>query len=430
MNSLVPILLGRTGQFAPESFAVPAAKSLVAAISEQAEKLVEIQPPDTRYFEFQKGILTKVHVHRIDTARFVQSVIKRITSRGGDEHEVILRREVHHLPVQSRILPASVVNKVVPVNVRKNAVRGPIKQGFHWSRNFHLICFTSPAVRGLNGTFLVFVKYHNGNEFRLEISTHPTLVCHTTGFHLKHCKLMYSLVRFAKTAWAHIQTFGFQHSTATLFRELRFDFQNGVNTTRPQQAPDIYSIPYQGADPRTVQELFRRLPSGAVQTTFIDFGCGKGRVLILAAQFGFERIIGVELDPKLAQDCQANLEKARNRTANGTIQILTQDATSFILPMDPLTVFLYNPFVGAPLNVLVSRLHTRALDSAASVRVVYVNPVGLDLFLNAGFTVTYSLEHRRVRLGVLLEFFGGQSGRLEIRSKGSFGQDNNCNSTN
>jgi Histone methylation protein DOT1 len=32
---------------------------------------------------------------------------------------------------------------------------------------------------------------------------------------------------------------------------------------------------------------------------FIDFGSGKGRVLFVAAHYGFRKIIGVELSPKL-----------------------------------------------------------------------------------------------------------------------------------
>ena len=220
---------------------------------------------------------------------------------------------------------------------------------------------------------------------------------------------MYSWVKFAKTAWSHIQKLGVQHSTATLFRELCFDFENGVKTTLPQQAIDTASIFYQGADPKTVREMFGRLPSEVSRTTFIDFGCGKGRALILAAQFGFKKIIGVELDPKLAEECQTNLEKAKHRLGNVLIKVVTQDATAFNLPAEPLTVFLYNPFVGAPLDDLVRRLHRRAQCYPAMLRVIYLNPVGLNLFFEAGFTVMDSLEHRGVRLGVILELCDGKN---------------------
>lgn len=231
---------------------------------------------------------------------------------------------------------------------------------------------------------------------------------------------MNSWIQFAKTAWAHIQKFGVKQSTATLLRELWFDFENGVATTLPRQSLDALLIPYQGADPEIVRQMFARLSPAAAGTTFVDFGCGKGRVLILAAQFGFEKIIGVELDFELAMECQINLGKANHRLGNADVQIFKQDATTFDLPSGSLTIFLYNPFLGSTLNSLVKRLHTRAQNSATTLQVIYLNPVGLNQFLDNGFTVTDCLEYKGVKQGVLLELRGGSSLSIQSQNQRSF----------
>jgi predicted RNA methylase len=44
------------------------------------------------------------------------------------------------------------------------------------------------------------------------------------------------------------------------------------------------------------------------ETTFVDIGSGKGRALIIAAEYAFKRIIGVEYSPSLATICRRNLE--------------------------------------------------------------------------------------------------------------------------
>jgi predicted RNA methylase len=55
--------------------------------------------------------------------------------------------------------------------------------------------------------------------------------------------------------------------------------------------------------------------------TFIDLGCGTGRTLLLAADHGYGRVIGVELDPALAADAEHHV-----RGRSETIAVVTADA--------------------------------------------------------------------------------------------------------
>ena len=43
--------------------------------------------------------------------------------------------------------------------------------------------------------------------------------------------------------------------------------------------------------------------------TFIDIGSGKGRVLMMAADYPFRRILGIELLPDLHRAAQENLNR-------------------------------------------------------------------------------------------------------------------------
>tara|TARA_B100001093_G_C26555007_1_gene896141 strand:+ start:39 stop:752 length:714 start_codon:yes stop_codon:yes gene_type:complete len=44
-------------------------------------------------------------------------------------------------------------------------------------------------------------------------------------------------------------------------------------------------------------------------TSLIDFGCGKGRVLIIADSFGIKSLFGIELSPFIMEQCRKNLNK-------------------------------------------------------------------------------------------------------------------------
>src|SRR5437016_979449 len=52
--------------------------------------------------------------------------------------------------------------------------------------------------------------------------------------------------------------------------------------------------PYATTPYGTLQRLFDALPSDLSDYSFIDFGSGKGRVLVIAAGRGFKEVIGVE----------------------------------------------------------------------------------------------------------------------------------------
>ena len=60
---------------------------------------------------------------------------------------------------------------------------------------------------------------------------------------------------------------------------------------------------------RVVVHQDQRLRPRDEGDVFVDFGCGKGRVLFLAARYRFARIIGVELSERMAEQARRNLAR-------------------------------------------------------------------------------------------------------------------------
>jgi SAM-dependent methyltransferase len=78
---------------------------------------------------------------------------------------------------------------------------------------------------------------------------------------------------------------------------------------------------------------------------FIDYGCGKGRVVLLAAQHGFRSVSGVEHSPELVAEANMNVAIAQARRDNiGEIAIHQGDAAQWAFPDDASVAFFYNPF--------------------------------------------------------------------------------------
>jgi SAM-dependent methyltransferase len=79
--------------------------------------------------------------------------------------------------------------------------------------------------------------------------------------------------------------------------------------------------------------------------TFVDLGCGKGRVLLMASDYPFKKIIGVEFMPELHRVAQKNFAGYSNDLQRcRQIETLCMDARDFQFPLEPLVVYLFNPF--------------------------------------------------------------------------------------
>lgn len=132
-----------------------------------------------------------------------------------------------------------------------------------------------------------------------------------------------------------------------------------------------YAEDYQPVDPDIFRSSLSHIEEDLSRFTFVDLGCGKGRALLLAEEYDFSRIMGVEFSRRLANIATANAARVRSRR----ISVEHADARSFQFPPDPLVVFLYNPFGG---EILFSVMEHLAKHPAA-LYVVYVNPLEGEL---------------------------------------------------
>jgi SAM-dependent methyltransferase len=118
-----------------------------------------------------------------------------------------------------------------------------------------------------------------------------------------------------------------------------FDREFGIETSKTVWRKRLWlrkdSHGYQATSPEFVRRAFTYVP----RFTFVDLGCGKGRVLVLADHAGFKKIIGVELSRKMVVAARANLERLRIPAT-----IIHGDAGLYQLPTEPCVVFMYNPF--------------------------------------------------------------------------------------
>jgi len=132
---------------------------------------------------------------------------------------------------------------------------------------------------------------------------------------------------------------------------------------------------YGGAQPGIVRKALTVIPEPQ-QCRFLDLCCGKGRPLLVATEFGFPAITGVEVSPELARIARRNAGVLANAYPDRTrIDIVTADAAKYRLPAESLVIFLYNPFDGPLIERLLGNIEASLLQSPRALYIVYYNPV-------------------------------------------------------
>ena len=107
--------------------------------------------------------------------------------------------------------------------------------------------------------------------------------------------------------------------------------------------------------------------------TFVDIGCGKGRVLMLASEFPFRQVVGVESSALLVRAALANLALwNRTHRACADIRVVEADVLEYPPPVTPTLLFMYHPFEEELFGRWVSSLPPAR---SAPLYFAYLNPV-------------------------------------------------------
>jgi SAM-dependent methyltransferase len=167
-----------------------------------------------------------------------------------------------------------------------------------------------------------------------------------------------------------------------------YDWDYRVNTTsgavgwRDRLLGQFHSA-YQPTEPAAFHDMLDALQKSSEPTclnfrefTFLDLGSGKGRTLLMASDYPFGRIVGVELLPSLHQIAQQNLRQYKSDAQKCfAIETICGDATAFPLPDGPLVIYLFNPLPESGMRQVVLNLEESLREYPRPVYVLYHNPL-------------------------------------------------------
>ncbi len=165
------------------------------------------------------------------------------------------------------------------------------------------------------------------------------------------------------------------------YGDMEYDWEHGVNTMSAavgwrDRLLGVFHSPYQPTEPELFREMMDALNADCSQFTFIDLGSGKGRTLLMASEYPFRRIVGVELLPDLNSLAQKNISTFKSDSQRCfALESVCQDAREYEFPDEPLLVYLFNPFLESGLEQVVENLEQSLQKHPREAVVLYHNPL-------------------------------------------------------
>jgi hypothetical protein len=136
---------------------------------------------------------------------------------------------------------------------------------------------------------------------------------------------------------------------------------------------------YAAIEPARFRKVMACLPIAFDEYTFIDFGSGKGRALLLASEFPFKRIIGLEFSPELHGNAEENITRYRAYGADVSnsqkcrdIRSVNTDFLDYSIPSEPSVLFFFHPCKARMLSRVMDRIGQSLRSAPRPLYIVYV----------------------------------------------------------
>lgn len=159
-----------------------------------------------------------------------------------------------------------------------------------------------------------------------------------------------------------------------------FDRKHGVETSGPVSAFKL-DIPdgevkgihhYEPTPAPAIRAMLKAVPIQHEQFTFVDYGSGKGRVLLLAADYPYKKIIGVEFSRNLHEVAVRNLGIWKSPSQRCfQVESVCEDARQFVLPDGPIVLFFFTPFRSPVSDQVIANIRESLAARPRPIRIIH-----------------------------------------------------------
>lgn len=187
-----------------------------------------------------------------------------------------------------------------------------------------------------------------------------------------------------------IRTFGVRRTMGVIRSRLEdfvFDSRYGTDTIQINMLDELaledesrrHGQRYQPTGSYSFRNIMRRLappPNGV----FVDYGAGKGRVLMMASRYPFARVVGIEFSEELCEVARQNIDKFRGREPKAApIDVVHADVRQYEYRHDETIFYFFHPFDEAILGATLDGIRESLKARPRKASLVYYLPKHREL---------------------------------------------------
>lgn len=185
--------------------------------------------------------------------------------------------------------------------------------------------------------------------------------------------------------WATLKTMRTEGLLKTILiaksrtRTLLEDRRRGISASKSAWAREMgiedpaYHC-YRVTDYDVFRTIMRHVTVHENEDVFVDYGSGKGGVLVVAAKYPFRKVIGVEFSAQLHGIAEKNVSNAIPGVRCKDIELVLADATQWALPHDCTVLYFYNPFHGRILAKVIENIRRSITEAPRRLTIIFARP--------------------------------------------------------
>src|ERR1035437_7106894 len=159
--------------------------------------------------------------------------------------------------------------------------------------------------------------------------------------------------------------FGTDTSSIVELNQLTIESNNRKNGVHYQPTKVVFLRKFL----KYIQHL---IPASSVM---IDLGSGKGRVLLIASEFGFREVRGVEFAHELCETAKNNISVyTTKKGSDADFRVIESDVTKYPIQTDENVIFMFNPFNESIMEQVLNNIKLSLQICPRDILIIYVNP--------------------------------------------------------
>jgi SAM-dependent methyltransferase len=188
----------------------------------------------------------------------------------------------------------------------------------------------------------------------------------------------------------------FRLATTILYHEIRGEKKYHIDSvgiddlTNSVSEEDLrYASIYQPINYYIAEWLFNQLDKEEIKNNAIlDAGCGRGRVMAMAAYYGFNKIYGIDVSPALCLEAIKNMDFITPLYPSKSFTVICTDARNMKISPDICIIFMFNPFTATIMKPFIESVMESIQQRPRKITILYANPECKEILIEKGFKQT------------------------------------------